>query len=101
MLPENREGRADEVGRSLHIGSYETDGLWGQQEDPLTPIVRIHLHHINCTMLQLIILMITIVIIIKIITTKKEEIQKAHTNTGKKKNKYRILAWKPERRKPL
>jgi len=70
------------------------------KEYPLTPVVIIRLHHINCTMLQLIMLMITIVILIKIITIKKKEIQNARTNTGEK-NKYRILAWKPERRKPL
>jgi hypothetical protein len=55
------------------------------KEDPLTPIFRTRLHHINCTVLQLIMLMITIVIIIKIITTKKKEIRKARTNTGEKK----------------
>ena len=70
------------------------------KEDTITPIVRTHQHHIKSTKLQLIMVMITIVIIIKIITTKKKEIQLARTSTGEK-NKYRILPWKPEGKKPL
>jgi hypothetical protein len=31
MFPENKEERADEVRRSLHIESYEMDGQWGRQ----------------------------------------------------------------------
>jgi len=56
-----------------------------RKEDPLTPIIRTHQLHINSTVLQLIMVMITIVIIIKIITTKKKEIQKARTSTREKK----------------
>jgi hypothetical protein len=84
VFPENREGRADGDRRRLRVGSYETVDCGDSKEDPLTPIVRAHQHHINSTMLQLIMVTITIVIIIKIIT-KKEEIQKALTSTGEKK----------------
>jgi hypothetical protein len=80
MFPENKEGSADEVRRSLLIGSYETDGLWRQQGRSRT-----NQHHIYSTMLQLIMVMITIVIIIKLITTKDKEIQKARTSTEEKK----------------
>jgi hypothetical protein len=48
------------------------------KEDPLTPIVRTHQHHINSTMLQL----IMIIIVITIITAKKIEIEEERTLTG-------------------
>jgi hypothetical protein len=81
LFPENKEGKADEVRRSLRIGSYETDGLRGLQgistntnywNAPATH----KLHNV-----KLIMVMVTIVIIIKIITTKKKEIQYSRTST--------------------
>jgi len=47
MFPENTEGRADEIRRSLLIGSYETDELWGQQIRSTNTNFRTHLHQIN------------------------------------------------------
>jgi uncharacterized membrane protein YvbJ len=53
------------------------------KEDPLTPTVRTHQHHISSTTLQLIMVVIIIVIIIIIIIiTKKNEIDKARTRIG-------------------
>jgi hypothetical protein len=85
MFPENREGRADEVRRSLHIGSYEMDEQWEQQgrftnTNSLNTPVPYKLHnvtvdygHDNNSYNN------------KIITNKKKEIQKARTSTGEKK----------------
>jgi hypothetical protein len=71
-------------------------GHGDSKEDPLAPVVRTHQHHLNSTMLQLIMVMITVVMTIKIITKKK---YKRHVQAQERENKCRILAWKPEGRK--